>query len=303
MPAMITHAYLAERVLSRVSFDIDHDSFLLGAQGPDILFFFRAYPWLFGENGLPLGNALHEVQPSYLIDTMIALVKNAPAQDKRILTSYLQGFLCHYATDRTLHPFVCSRQTALARQIPSYASVSQPYHYRFESAIDTLILHDKMHGSLTTYSLRCVIPRPQARRDQVLASFYHRLLLSVLQTDISKKKLNKLTADMRHSMWLMTDHIGFKRMMFRALEAVTRRGAWYSSLIRTKHIDDFDYANVQHQPWSFTDVTRQDDVFTMCDEAEELALCLIMQYQNGSDGITLTDDIDFSGCHYLNGGE
>jgi len=298
MPAMITHFCLAKRALSACPQTIDRETFLLGAQGPDLLFFFRAYPWLPGENGLPLGNALHESQPSLLFDTLRTLISGAPREYRPILDSYVCGFLCHYAADRTFHPFVCSRQKTLAELYPTFGRVSEPYHYRYESALDTWFAKHDLSSPVSRIKLTSVIPRCDGVRNNALAWLYHRLLCRMLDKDVDETKLEKLTADMRHSMWLMTDRFGIKRRAFRVLETVTRKGAWYSALIRTDHIDEFDYLNEAHASWEWEGVTRCADVQTLRDEAVTLALSLIADWQDGADGYALTQNIDFAGIRF-----
>ncbi len=298
MPAMLTHYCLAKRVLPHCPPHIDNEAFLLGAQGPDLLFFFRAYPWLPGKNGLPLGNALHESQPSRLFDTLRTLVSCAPQEYRHILDSYVCGFLCHYAADRTFHPFVCSRQNILAKQFPTFGRVSEPYHYRYESALDTWFAQNDLSSPVSRVSLLTVTPKRDISRDKALAWLYRRLLSRMLETDIAETKLKKLTADMRHSMRLMTDRFGIKRTAFRVLETVTRKGAWYSSLIRTDRIDDFDYLNTAHEPWEWERVVRCDDAAALRDETVDLAVTLIDRWQSGADGFALTQDMDFAGIRF-----
>ena len=115
MPAMITHYLLGRRMLPLSGLPVikRQDAFLLGNQGPDLLYFFRAYPWLIGKAGLPLGNALHEVRPSVLVDTLRTILLETPREDQPYIHSYIQGLLCHYAADRLIHPFVAYWQEEL----------------------------------------------------------------------------------------------------------------------------------------------------------------------------------------------
>ena len=135
MPSVITHNELGRRVLSRLPKDsvTDEAAFLLGAQGPDLFFFFRAYPWMPGKAGLPIGNALHEARPSVLIDAFCVLRDSCPAAFRDVIDSYVRGFLCHYATDRVIHPFVHDLQETLKTDNPLFAKTTDPYHYVCES--------------------------------------------------------------------------------------------------------------------------------------------------------------------------
>ncbi len=305
MPAMITHYLLARRTLAVPTMPpiADRDAFLLGAQGPDIFFFFRAYPWLLGEKGLPLGNALHEARPSYLMDALRAVVDEFPVVDRPIAESYALGLLCHYAADRTVHPYVIATQETMAVLEPSYADDSNPYHYRIESAIDTCVLHRDMGERVSSFALSRVVPKCDKHRDKVLAQLYHRLLRVVLGVDRSPRALCRLTADMRHSMVLMTDRSGVKRAAFRLLERFSEHGAWYSSLIRTDDVAWYDFMNETHATWTDGELQRAEDVYALCDTAVALAADLACRFRAGEDGLTLTEDIDFAGHRFEDKGE
>ncbi len=300
MPAIISHYLLARRVLATAGMPrvVDRDAFLLGAQGPDIFFFFRAFPWQHGKKGLPLGNALHEVRPSVLFDAWRAVIAELPAKDRPIAESYLLGFLCHYAADRTVHPYVMATQEVMRAADPSYADNSNPYHYRIESAIDTLLLRRDTGEFAAAYPLIRAVPKRDEQRDRIIATVYHRLLSLVLNVPRSSKELSRLTADMRQAMRLMTDRVGFKRAVFRLLERFSKHGAWYSSLIRTDDVAWYDFMNEEHREWLDGDGTRTDDVYTLCDAAVSLAVSLANAWTAEEDGLALTEDMDFTGKPY-----
>ncbi|MBR5134195.1 MAG: zinc dependent phospholipase C family protein [Clostridia bacterium] len=162
MPSVITHYVLAKRALSCVNV-ANEEAFLLGAQGPDMFFFFRAYPWMPGRAGLPLGNAIHETKPSVLIESMCRAAAEVGDEDG-ILESYISGFLCHYAADRTIHPFVHDRQTALRDVLPCHAQTDDPYHYYCESAFDVYVLRVDEGRDVSSFKLTAVLPPRDSRR-------------------------------------------------------------------------------------------------------------------------------------------
>ncbi len=302
MPAMITHYLLGRRMLplSGLPAIKRQDAFLLGNQGPDLLYFFRAYPWLPGKPGLPLGNALHEVQPSTLMELLREILSQTPTEDYAIVRSYIQGFLCHYAADRLIHPFVCYWQEQLKMLRPEYATDDNPYHYYIESALDTLFLHHENGEYVTAFELTKVLPKKDKRMDEALAHFYHSLLKKALGEDVPEKTLRHLIGDMRQSMKLMTDSTELKGKLFRLYERLTKKGAWYSSLLRTKEVTDLDYPNLDHRLWMKEDsLVSKQDFYELCDEVVELASKLLIGFENGDSGTALTNDIDFSGQRYL----
>ncbi len=304
MPAMITHYLLGRRMipLSGLPPIRRQDAFLLGTQGPDILYFFRAYPWLAGKAGLPVGNALHEVCPSQLFTTIRFILSEATADEKKILESYVLGFICHYAADRRLHPFVCHFQEELQQRDPTYAKSSEPYHYRMESALDAELLRHDRGEYVTAFSLVTVVPKRDRMLEAAVAKFYHRLIKEMLGEEIPESKLRHLVGDMRLSMRLMTDRTELKGKAIRFWERTRKSGAVLSSLLRTKEIDNYDYANTEHRLWiKHDDVVSRQDFFEICDEVVEDATVLMNEFVQGIGGVDLTDEIDFAGRHYGEG--
>ncbi len=300
MPAMISHYLIGCDVLEQVvqADSIDRDLFLLGTQGPDIFYFSRAYPWLPGKKGLPVGNALHEASPSLLVDALRAAVDAAPATERRAAESYALGFLCHYAADRTIHPFVCAMQERMMAEDPSYAEDRNPYHYRIESALDTLILRRERGERVERFRLTRLIPSVPSTDDAVLAAWWERVIDAVLCQPADVRALRKLRADMRHSMWWMTDRFGLKHTAFRVMETLFRKDAWYSSLIRTPRVDWYDFANTAHRAWG---EGKTADIYELYARTVALTLDILRLWNNGADGRKITQDIDFSGHPYNEG--
>ncbi len=298
MPAMITHYLLGRRMLPLSGLPVikRQDAFLLGSQGPDLLYFFRAYPWLIGKAGLPLGNALHEVRPSALVDILREILEETPKEERDIVHSYILGFLCHYTADRLIHPFVSYWQEQLRGLRPDYATDDNPYHYYIESALDTLFLRHENGEYVTAFPLTKVMPKKDKALERAIARFYHRLLEKALGKTVSEKQLRRLIPDMRQSMMFMTDSTELKGKLIRFYERMRKKGAWYSALLRTKEVTDLDYPNLDHRLWmKGSDNLSKQDFYELCDEVVEEAAKRLVGFENGDSGLALTEDIDFSG--------
>lgn len=301
MPAMICHYTIGYDVLERQGNPqtIDRDAFLLGTQGPDIFYFSRAYPWLIGDKGMPVGNALHEARPSALVDAFREAVGSVAENDRTVAESYALGFLCHYAADRTVHPFVCAMQERMMAEDPTYAKDRNPYHYRIESALDTLILRHECGQRVEEFRLTRLIPKTDARADRVIADVLSRVIRDVLGQEADRRSLLKLRGDIHHSMWWMTDRFGMKHAAFRCLETVLHKDAWYSSLIRTPDVDWYDFANTAHRPWRDGNTA---DVYELYQQSVALSVDLMRLWYGGADGLAVTNDIDFVGEIYTEKG-
>ena len=104
MPEGYTHIRTARAAakLAGLSIVSDEAAFGCGANGPDMLFCYRV--WRRAENrgeNLPLiGERLHNENTGAFLQS---LIENAQTPSQR---SYVLGFLAHYATDCTVHPYV-----------------------------------------------------------------------------------------------------------------------------------------------------------------------------------------------------
>lgn len=107
MPGFYTHARFGENVLEDLKPEIKErmkeyeDLFYIGLQGPDILFYYKAYKGNdisrkgYAQHGLP-GKAFF--QPAR---TIIEECENADAA-----FSYIAGFICHFTLDSQCHPYI-----------------------------------------------------------------------------------------------------------------------------------------------------------------------------------------------------
>ena len=103
MPEAYTHLRTARAAARMARLAVaDPAAFAAGANGPDMLFCYRA--WRRAEKrgvNLPaLGARMHEQATGAVLRS---LIERAVSPAER---SYVLGFLCHYATDCTLHPYV-----------------------------------------------------------------------------------------------------------------------------------------------------------------------------------------------------
>lgn len=97
---------------------------LAGSEGPDPFFFSPRRDK--NGNRLPrLGSVMHHEKTGAFL---LALVKNAVTPVQR---DYALGFLCHYATDTTFHPFV------YAHSLRSDGSFSSTVHCTLEHTLDS----------------------------------------------------------------------------------------------------------------------------------------------------------------------
>lgn len=107
MPAIYAHNKFGKKVITKLSpvlQDLIHDypdSFRIGLQGPDTLFFYHPY---YMNRINQTGVKIHKEDAYPFFNDALSLI-NANGLDSAS-HAYLLGFICHFALDRACHPYV-----------------------------------------------------------------------------------------------------------------------------------------------------------------------------------------------------
>ncbi len=146
MPNLYAHYLTATRSLGLIEntelgalLTRHRQAYNLGAQGPDIFFYYRAWPWTPGPRLVTLGNRLHKENVADFYRASLAFIHTAPDAQQRILTAYLCGYAHHHALDARAHPYVIYKSGDFT--LPGAAG--QRYgqaHRRLEATIDACLL-------------------------------------------------------------------------------------------------------------------------------------------------------------------
>ena len=180
MPAATTHVAFAKDVY-RLNTDVQSKvknmpMYLLGSQGPDLLFFSRAS--ILPGSLKKYGNLMHE----HKVYEIIHYFENYAKKD-RALTSYIAGYLCHYALDSTAHPLVYAVTSAICGEHKDKESET---HVGLEAEIDVWIMHQR-GKDIKAYDVYKDLR--VGKEDAVkLAGMYHAMFRDVLHLDISEKR-------------------------------------------------------------------------------------------------------------------
>jgi len=110
MPELITHCLVGEKIIEKMDdkkikslLEGYRKEFLLGCQGGD-LFFFYNYGLFKNKKHIPeFGDRLHVEKVEEFFEEGIKYLKENSSET---LFSYFLGYLCHYAADKQIHPFV-----------------------------------------------------------------------------------------------------------------------------------------------------------------------------------------------------
>lgn len=307
MPAVIAHYIFARRVLRRLERNgvpvFCRSAVAIGAQGPDMLFFHRVFPWEPGKSYARQGVAIHHLPPDRLFDCFRRTIcRTSPGPEREAMLGYLEGFLCHYALDRTVHPFVLFWQERLAEAEPFYSPRINQYHHRIESALDTLTLRRMTGRRIRDFRLNEMIPAASPLRDRAIGELYRPVLGELMGLPhVRAEQLASAPADMRRALTYMTDRRHLReRLLYRPAEALLHQGPFLSALIRPEE-PERDYANQEHHRWTnpFTGAVSRADFFELMEEASGAAAQMIPAFlealENSRPMREIVGLLDFSG--------
>lgn len=244
MPEIYTHERAARRA-ARQAPEALHDiidqhpaPFLLGSNGPDLLFCHRI--WRGGDkHKLPqMGSLWHQKHTAQMLHALLCQAQT-PAQ-----RAYALGFLCHYAMDSSLHPYV------YAVTAPGQAWDIPGGHGHLEMAIDAAYYAQENGEGRFAAPPEAVSPtgitKAQAAEIAALLADCTRL---AYQREIPSSAYRQAIADMGRIKRFLHRAGPFKRALMRLAERILRRDGALLSHLAPKQLPAQDFMNRSRAPW------------------------------------------------------
>ena len=188
MPSSITHQLIAEETLKRLPEELQKiienspDEYYLGAQGPDVFFFYR----IGNRSEYNLGRFLHRYRVYDVFSFFLKAITDdvpprfTPASREKAL-SYILGFITHYCADSTFHPFVYNYldKTKSAKRV----------HQMMENDWDVYFLRELRGQSAENYAFG--FSSREIVADGSVARLYGCLARVLNREEIDKNKFDK----------------------------------------------------------------------------------------------------------------
>lgn len=255
MPGLITHYLCGLEAIKRTksqyvkAIALKHPKvFNLGTQGPDFLFYYRAWPWADSEGIPAIGKKLHRENIRAVFSQMLEYLKSQNALERDILSAYMLGFMCHYILDVHAHPYVYYK-TGFARSEKDDALKYVYYHRLFETTIDILIL--KRILNLTPHQLNVPeIIKVSEAESKAIAGMFEHVIRTVHGDNITVSQIVTAINDMHFIQRRLDDPSGLKRLLISKLEHMIGSYPLVSSIIYPREISDsLDYLNLKKESW------------------------------------------------------
>lgn len=245
-----------------------------GLQGPDPLFFHKL---AFGSPLHKYGNLMHSERTDELFFAFARAVNRMTGASREIAESYFYGFLCHYALDNALHPYVYCRQQECLEAAPRQSTSA--VHCQIESDIDYALYDAEYHAPVTEFDPDAYYKLTD-EETAVLAVLLHYLLKVVYGVSVDTAALRSSFGEMLAVQnFLYAGSRTFYHSL-RQVERLIRRGAVLTSHIKAEP-PRWNCLNLDHAPWRNLwqpEIERTESVPELIEQARDKAVALAGQY-------------------------
>lgn len=249
MPSLITHELFGKEVLRELPMQLSKiitdniQEFSIGTSGPDLFFYYNAWPWLNQEEAKKIaqfGSIVHSQHINDFFKVTFEEVKKHQTQEK---ISYLSGLLCHWALDKEAHPYVFNQTES------SKGANSSTFHRRFESHLDYLMLQlirnqvpkDYPGYKLLNYDRQSI---------QAIYDIYHQSLFQVYHKEITPKIIETCLKHFYGIQKFLYDPKNLKLNVISSFEKVVlHKPNLFSAMIIPIEEDSLDILNNNHRTW------------------------------------------------------
>jgi hypothetical protein len=264
MPGLFTH-YLCGDKLQRTTDNHTvkelackyRQVFNLGTQGPDIFFYYPIRPRLKNKGLGRIGSRLHSENVEAFFSRALKYIREEAQDGRDVLTAYLFGFLCHYATDSGTHPFVYYRTGFAGRDKKSVIKYYS-FHCTFETIIDVLML--KRELGICPYDVKAHKLIGISRKDaRTIGRMYEVVLRDVYGVNAVRRDVVRTILNMRRLYAFLRDKYGLKRALLSLVNRLTGYTKVISGLIHPARIEgEKDYLNLENSFWALPwDITAE----------------------------------------------
>ena len=291
MPSLITHSLAAKNILKQTNNSLttvinsNIKSFLLGSNGPDLFYFYHTFPWSSKINK----NEVYDIGTYFHFQNINRAFQLALERTKKLnndtVTSYMAGWLCHYALDRNCHPFIFH-----------FAGPTGESHRRLEATIDSYILDYVLHTDIKTFKPYELLS--YTKEDiQAIYDLYSDIVLKLCHFSLTSEIISDSLRDLKQTYSLLHDPYNIKIKAIQLIEKVPY--SLTGTIIPCHPNRHYDVMNIKHNEW----VNPVDNTMISTDDFYSLfhngiqdgaqLLQLFANYMNGTDTIeSILDYID-----------
>lgn len=299
MPAFSTHYIFSSELIESISkisdFTLNKDALLIGAQGPDIFFFHRIFPWQIGKSLHRLGSKMHRTKPSEILEAMRIYCEKSANQS--ISKSYAYGFITHYALDSICHPYIYSLQNKIVSE--GFFKNSHTVHNAIEFSIDSYMLnkHLKIEKPYAFNTEETVSKNPEVLNE--IGRLYAFIISRLYNKRVSEQKIVTAVYDTAYVQRLTLDKRAVKRALLTPVElllAPLTHNYKLTAMLRPRDLEKAGkYVNIEKRMWKYpaADIECDKSFDELFELAKPAALNIIKAFNNNMSLKNATKDKSF----------
>ncbi len=287
MADIYLHSRLSEDVMKELDIDVDQNLVFLGAQGPDPMYYnvfhknhktFRYY-----------ANSMHRNDTRDIFKHMISYVEKNQQKDT---ISFLIGYICHYALDVKIHPYVYHNVGIVKEDDPDTYQY-KGLHLKFERSIDALMIQKELgipSRKLKLSKKYMPIKHSPDSVNKIMGYVIKKMYDDENGANIYKEAVAKMYKNINVMVY---DPFGIKKQIFKLADFIRHsHDMFLSDVSYFNHLEKYDYHNSQKKAW-YHPVTNEEyhySVMDLYDQARLFALDMIpktMKYIAGNKSINL----------------
>lgn len=291
MPASYVHQCVADAVCDELSLYAEptlRSAARAGSEGPDPFFFS-----LFSMPGTPLAPKLGSILHTQKTDDFMLALCDACA-GSALTRAYACGFITHYATDTTFHPFV------YAHSLTAEGAYSGTLHCTLEHQFETMLYRRQGHATGLPVQMAGFAALDHAARAQIASALSQAIARVFPQYAMSPARVRRSFDDAVGLCALLRSESGKKYNAFGSLLRPVRLDAALHAHMMPAEPPDTDIANDAHEPWAsiWTPDERRTDSF---DDLFAAARARGVELMRAADGY-MAGRVSYASLRALHGG-
>lgn len=308
MPATITHAFFAKDVYDILPEDltnkIDLDRLKTFGQSVDSLMFYNLFSIFPGKDIRKFQGYFHDNNSQDFFINLLKYIKYKKVNDIDTYT-FLVGFICHYALDSTVHPYVVYKTGKFDKKNPSTYKYNN-IHAFMEAFIDNDMVRRRMKCNPYSFNFTkyCFDTKPFSKdlENTINHTFYNTFKIRGMG-HIYYKSLKQMKWALR---LFRKDRFGIKKFFYQLADTFTPRRCYRFEAISYHYPlkDVHNYLNNDHTMWRHPCIYKKTSTESFIDlylKAIQMAKELIYESFSYLDG----EDIDlkevFTNLSYITG--
>ena len=293
MPATITHAYFVKDVYDTlpeyIKKSVNLQRCMTFGQNTDSLIFYNLLSILPGKNIRKFQKTFHSNNTQEFFLNVIRYIKDNEINDSDTY-SFLIGFICHFALDSTIHPYIIYKSGKMRKHDSSTYKYNNRHAY-MEAFIDMDMVKRRRKCNPYKFNFNKFIcdtsPFSDSLNKTIDYSFFNTFKLENMSS-IYYKSLKQMKFALN---LCRKDSYGIKKSIYKFIDFLTPKGIFKFEAV-SYHVDLEDknnFLNNNHTMWrnpTTYDMTSNEsfiDLYTKSYRLAKILICASFDYFNNKD--------------------